>query len=201
MTAHTGVSGRPRTVHVVVTCTSRKTLPVPPALRLDSLSSLGTAPRAREWAARLAGISSMPLIAAQDLYAGEHWMIARGLAARARYTRARLWVSSAGYGLIEMDTFVRHEIPVICLVGNDAGWTQIAREQVEILEDDIGTVLLPTDYHRAAEGLGAAGLHLEDPAEIGAVLDRARDLAAEGRPVVINARLGSTDFRKGSISM
>lgn len=107
MTAHTGVSARPRTVHVVVTCTSRKTLPVPPALRLDNLPSLGTAPRAREWAARLAGISSTPLIAAQDLYAGEHWTIARGLAARARYDRARLWVCSAGYGLIPAETQIR----------------------------------------------------------------------------------------------
>ena len=43
-------------------------------------------------------------------------------------------------------------------IGNDAGWTQIARDQVEILKDDVGTVLETTDYERAAEGLGARGL-------------------------------------------
>ena len=28
---------------------------------------------------------------------------------------------------------MRHGVPVIALVGNDAGWTQIAREQVKML--------------------------------------------------------------------
>jgi short subunit dehydrogenase-like uncharacterized protein len=46
------------------------------------------------------------------------------------------------------------------VIGNDAGWTQIARDQVEILKDDVGTVLAPADYERAAEGLGARGLRL-----------------------------------------
>ena len=35
----------------------------------------------------------------------------------------------------------RHDIPVIAVVGNDAGWTQIAREQVKMLHDDVATVL------------------------------------------------------------
>lgn len=37
---------------------------------------------------------------------------------------------SAGYSLMEFDTFVRHKLPVVGIVGNDACWTQIAREQV-----------------------------------------------------------------------
>ena len=59
---------------------------------------------------------------------------------------------SAGYGLVEVDTFVRHGLGVVAVVGNDAGWTQIAREQVEVLNDDVGTVLRATDYHEAARG-------------------------------------------------
>jgi acetolactate synthase-1/2/3 large subunit len=106
-----------------------------------------------------------------------------------------------GFSLIEFDTFVRHGIPVIAVVGNDGGWAQIAREQVKMLEDDVGTVLARSDYHRAAEGLGAAGLLLDQPENIGPVLLQARELAAQGRPVLINAWLGSTDFREGSISM
>jgi len=108
---------------------------------------------------------------------------------------------SAGYSLAEFDTFARHGLPVIAVVGNDAGWTQIAREQVEILGDDVGTVLARTDYHKVAEGYGGAGLLLDDPAETETVFARARELASEGRPVLINALLGKTDFRKGSISM
>ena len=48
---------------------------------------------------------------------------------------------ASGYGLVEFDSFVRQGIPAIAVVGNDAGWTQIAREQVKMLHDDVATVL------------------------------------------------------------
>jgi hypothetical protein len=94
-------------VHVIVTCTNRKTMSIPTALRLDNVPGCGTEARAQEWVARLAGTSSTPLIAAQDLYAGEHWMIARGLPGRARHAQVRLWICSAGYGLIPADSLIR----------------------------------------------------------------------------------------------
>ena len=108
---------------------------------------------------------------------------------------------SAGYGLVEIDTFVRHSLGVVAVIGNDAAWTQIAREQVEVLGDDVGTVLRSTDYHAAARGLGGGGLLLDDPARCGTVLAEAFRLARAGRPVVVDARLGKTAFRKGSISI
>jgi acetolactate synthase-1/2/3 large subunit len=108
---------------------------------------------------------------------------------------------SAGYSLSEFDTFVRHQIPVIAVVGNDAGWTQIAREQIEMLKDDVGTVLRHTDYHVVAEGYGAKGFVLKESSQVAGVLAQARKLAAAGYPVLVNAYLGKTDFRKGSISM
>lgn len=127
------------------------------------------------------------------------------LGARLARPEAEVWVlwgdGSVAYSLLELDTFARHGLPVIGLVGNDAAWGQIARDQVELLGDDVGTVLAATDYHRAAEGLGAVGLTLERPGEIGDVLAEARRQAAAGRPVLINARLGRSDFRKGSISL
>lgn len=98
---------RQHNVHVVVTCTNRKTLPVPPALRLDSIPRHGVASRTRKWVGRLAGMSSAPLIAAQDLYAGEHWMIARSLPGQVDHARVRLWICSAGYGLIPADAQIR----------------------------------------------------------------------------------------------
>ena len=30
---------------------------------------------------------------------------------------------AAGYGVVELDTFVRHRLPIICVVGNDGAWT------------------------------------------------------------------------------
>jgi acetolactate synthase-like protein len=127
------------------------------------------------------------------------------LAAKLCRPESEVWIlygdGAAGYSLAEMDTFARHGIPVIALVGNDGAWMQIAREQAEILGDDVGTVLARTDYHRAAEGLGARGLLLASPGDTRTVLLEARRLAAEGHPVLVNAQLGSSGFRKGSISM
>ncbi len=130
-----------------------------------------------------------------------------GFALGARLSRpdAEVWIlygdGSAAYSLAEFDTYVRHRMPVIAVVGNDASWAQIARDQVEILGDDVGTVLRRTDYHRVAEGYGGKGFLLERPGEIRETLERAQRAAAEGHPVLINALIGKTDFRKGSISM
>lgn len=118
---------------------------------------------------------------------------------------AEVWIlfgdGACGYGLVEFDTFVRHGIPVIAVVGNDAGWTQIAREQVKLLGDAVGTVLARTDYDRVVAGFGADGIAVRTMGEVEAALARAGDLARAGRPVLVNVWLDRTDFREGSISM
>jgi acetolactate synthase-1/2/3 large subunit len=108
---------------------------------------------------------------------------------------------SAGYGLSEIDTFVRHGLGVVALIGNDASWAQIARDQVPMLGDDVGTALRRSDYHRAAEGLGGKGFVLAKSTDASSVLRSALDESRRGSPVVVNAHLARTDFRKGSISM
>ena len=87
------------------------------------------------------------------------------------------------------------------IVGNDGAWSQIARGQVEILGDDVATVLARTAYHEVAAGYGGEGLLLERPEDAADVLARAKSLAASGRPVCGNAMSGATDFRQGSLSV
>lgn len=108
---------------------------------------------------------------------------------------------AAGYGVVELDTFVRHGLPVICVVGNDGAWTQIARGQMPMLGDDVGTQLGRTGFHETAESLGARGLLLDDASKVEATLREAREIARGGRPVLINAMIGTGEFRKGSLSM
>ncbi len=133
--------------------------------------------------------------------------VGAGFALGAKLVRpeAEVWVifgdGALGYSLAEFDTFVRHGLPIIALVGNDGGWTQIAREQVTVLGDAVGTELALSDYHRVAEGFGAAGIALSDPELVPEALAQAQALAQSGRPVLINALLDKTDFRKGSISI
>ncbi|MGB5682638.1 MAG: thiamine pyrophosphate-binding protein [Polyangiales bacterium] len=108
---------------------------------------------------------------------------------------------SCAYSIAEMDTCVRHGLAPIAVIGTDGSWAQIAREQVPMLGTDVGTVLRRSAYHEVAQGYGAAGLLLDDPARIDAVLDEAKAIAASGKPVVINVHIAKTEFRKGSISM
>jgi len=108
---------------------------------------------------------------------------------------------AAGFSLQEFDTFVRHKTPVIAVIGNDAGWSQIARDQVEIFGDDVATVLGRSDYHLVADAFGGKGFLLDQPEDIDRVLKEARQAAADGYPVLINALIGRTNFRKGSISV
>ena len=127
------------------------------------------------------------------------------LAAKLCRPASEVWLlwgdGSAGFSLAEIDTCARHGLPVIAVVGNDAGWTQIAREQVEVLGDPVGTELARSAYHTVAEGYGGAGILVERDDEVAGALARAKELAAAGRPVVVNVHLGPSDFRKGSISM
>ena len=128
-----------------------------------------------------------------------------GLAAALCRPEAEVWIlfgdGACGYGLSEFDTFVRHGIPIIAVVGNDAGWTQIAREQVKLLKDDVGTVLAHSSYHEVAAGFGAEGILVKTASEISGAIARARATAKSGRPVLINVWLQPTAFREGSIAM
>ncbi len=119
--------------------------------------------------------------------------------------KSEVWLlygdGSSAYSLSEFDTFARHGLAPIAVIGNDGSWAQIAREQVELFGDDVGTVLRRSDYQKVAEGYGGEGLLLDDPARIDETLDRAKELSRSGRPVCINVHIARSEFRKGSISI
>ena len=60
-----------------------------------------------------------------------------------------------------------------------------------------------TDYHLVAEGYGGKGLTLNEQhsGDISSILQKAQMLSRDGHAVLINALIGKTDFRKGSISV
>lgn len=133
--------------------------------------------------------------------------VGAGFAIGAKLSRpdSEIWLiygdGSAGYSLQEFDTCVRHNIPLIAVIGNDGGWAQIARDQIEVLKSDVGTRLNRTDYHKVAEGYGGKGFLIDREDQILPTLEQARETAKKGIPVCINLLIGATDFRKGSISM
>jgi acetolactate synthase-1/2/3 large subunit len=108
---------------------------------------------------------------------------------------------SSAYSLAEFDTYLRHGLAPIAVIGSDASWGQIARDQVAILEDDVGTTLRLTEYHKVAEGYGGVGILVTEESEVDDAIKRAKKLSKAGTPVVINLHLAASDFRKGSISV
>ncbi len=90
------------TLHIIASCTDRKRAAVPIELRLRSVPPNPIQDRATAWWLRLSGHPGQVLPAA-ELYAGGHWAVVRTLPElghRAGYN-ARLWVISAGYGLVK----------------------------------------------------------------------------------------------------
>lgn len=96
------------TVHIIASCTDRKRIPVPEELRLRRMANASASARADRWWNRLSKHRSAT-VPALELYAGDHWSVARTLpeVAKARGFRALLWIASAGYGLVPADAPLR----------------------------------------------------------------------------------------------
>ena len=96
------------TVHLVVTCSNRKTTAVPAELRFATVPGENVGDRFSAWTSRLE-LSACSSVAAIDLYSGEHWYVARSLPAIAQDAgfAVKLWVCSAGYGLVPADALLK----------------------------------------------------------------------------------------------
>src|SRR5439155_16750863 len=127
------------------------------------------------------------------------------LGAKLVFPEHDVWIiygdGSAAYSLMEYDTLVRHKLPVISVIGNDACWSQIARDQIEILKSDCAMNLAFSDYQDVGKAFGAAGARVESLDAFKTAVVEAKNLSGKGTPYIINAILTKTDFRKGSVSM
>ncbi len=82
---------------------------------------------------------------------------------------------SFGLNAMELDTAVRHRLPVVTVISNNGGWTGDLNRP--------GRDLGHPHYERMAEGLGCHGEYVERPEEIRPALERA---FASGLPAVVN---------------
>lgn len=127
------------------------------------------------------------------------------LGAAACYPDDYIWIiygdGSAAYSLAEFETFAKNGLKVCGIVGNNGSWEQIARDQIHLLGANTAVTLPRSDYHRVAEGYGAAGERVETLEAFTQAVQRAKTSMDNGMPYLINALIGSTSFRKGSISM
>jgi acetolactate synthase-1/2/3 large subunit len=116
--------------------------------------------------------------------------------------RVVLVYGDGSFGLhgIEFEAMARQKLPVIALIGNDAGWTQIRRGQVELYGESraVATALDYTRYEKIVEACGGFGAWVERAEDLGPALDEA---FACGKPACVNVKIAKSDFRKGAISV
>lgn len=183
-------------LHIIVTCTNRKRRPVPTTLQLRRTSGVRPQQRAARWLQRLTGDTddTMP---AEQLYAGEHWDIARCLPRLAAgFTDATLWVASAGWGLISAEAPIRAYSATFTLrhpdsVATDAQdaqawWEALAAWQGPTPGSPRSLAALIAEYPRDRVVVALSQSYL---AACDADLRAALDLARPGQVSIISASL------------
>lgn len=91
---------------------------------------------------------------------------------------------AAGMSLMDVDTLVRHQLPVVMVVGNNSAWA-LEKQPMQMLYgyDVIADLAPQTRYDEVVRALGGAGELVTDPRQIGPALDRA---FSSGVPYLVN---------------
>ena len=91
---------------------------------------------------------------------------------------------AAGFSLMDVDSLVRHGLPVVMVVGNNGIWGLEKHPMQMIYGWDVACDLQPeTRYDEVVKALGGAGETVTAPDQIGPALDRA---FASGVPYLVN---------------
>jgi acetolactate synthase-1/2/3 large subunit len=91
---------------------------------------------------------------------------------------------AAGMSLMDVDTLVRHDLPVVMVCGNNSAWGLEKGPMQMLYGYDVAADLAPqTRYDEVVRALGGAGETVTDPGGIGPALDRA---FAAGVPYLVN---------------
>lgn len=91
---------------------------------------------------------------------------------------------AAGFSLMDVDTLVRHNLPVVMVMGNNSAWGLEKGPMQMLYGYDVIADLAPrTAYDQVVTALGGAGETVTDPRQIGPALDRA---FASGVPYLVN---------------
>ncbi len=91
---------------------------------------------------------------------------------------------AAGFSLMDVDTLVRHDLPVVMVMGNNSAWGLEKGPMQMLYGYDVAADLAPrTAYDEVVRALGGAGETVTDPRDIGPAIDRAFDASV---PYLVN---------------
>ncbi len=105
-----------------------------------------------------------------------------------------------GFHIQELDTMVRHGLPVVTVVLSNDTWGMSIHGQDVIFGkgNDIISRLAPTAYEKVAEAFGAHGERVEKVDEVGPAVRRALD---SGRPALVNVVISNEAVHPMTTSM
>ncbi len=109
------------------------------------------------------------------------------LAAKVAYPDQRVFMLSGdgafGFNAMEFDTAVRHQLPIVAILGNDSAWGIDRQIQLGLYGRSVATELRQTRYDQVVQGLGGYGEFVERSDGLKPALERA---LAAGKPALIN---------------
>jgi acetolactate synthase-1/2/3 large subunit len=115
---------------------------------------------------------------------GLGYALAARLARPASQVVLLLGDGAAGFSLMDVDTLVRHRLPVVIVVGNNGSWGLEKHPMQRMFGYHVAAELAPqTRYDEVVRALGGAGEIVRRPAELGAALRRGFDA---GVPYLVN---------------
>lgn len=123
---------------------------------------------------------------------GLGYAIAARVARPSSQVVALLGDGAAGFSLMDVDTLVRHELPVVMVVGNNGIWGLEKHPMRAIYGWDVACDLQPqTRYDEVVRSLGGDGETVSEPDELGGALDRA---FAADCPYLVNVLTDPADI-------
>ncbi|HXT80680.1 MAG TPA: thiamine pyrophosphate-binding protein [Acetobacteraceae bacterium] len=93
---------------------------------------------------------------------------------------------SMGLNAMELDTAIRHKLPILVVISLNGGWTGDPKREKP------GRDLGYTRYDKICEALGGYGEYITQPEDIRPALERAQKKVDEGMVALVNVR---TDYR------
>jgi acetolactate synthase-1/2/3 large subunit len=128
-----------------------------------------------------------------------------GIAARLVHPQRTVVVATGdgafGFNAMEIDTAVRHRVPILVVVANNGSWAIEVRDQQETHGKVVGTHLQFADHAAMARGFGMHGERVDDAGELPGAIARAMAALAQGQPalldVIVTPEAASSDAKSG----
>ena len=128
---------------------------------------------------------------------GTPFGIAAALAIPERPVAVLTGDGSFGFNAMELDTAVRHNVPILIVVANNGSWAIEVRDQLESHGQVVGTELRFSDYAMMARGLGLHAQRVEHAEELPAAIANAMAHRPALLDVLVTPEAISADGKSG----